>query len=218
MARGELTPQEIENRKKISLNLNQLISEKNISQAEIARRTHIPPTTLTGYFKGTSTPNAGNIQKLADFFGVNKSTIDPRFSKTPSNYVSVKEFIKIPILGEIACGDPILAEENISGYREEIIDTLPSGKLFYLKTKGNSMTPTIPENSYVLIREQPEVEEGQIAAVLVNGDSEATLKRVKHQGNMIMLIADNSEYPPYIVTEDNPARILGKAVKVSFDL
>ena len=126
--------------------------------------------------------------------------------------------IKIPILGEIACGDPIIAEENIEGYREELVDLLPSGNLFYLKARGNSMNPTIPTGSYVLIREQPEVEEGQIAAVLVNGDTEATLKRVKHQGNMVMLVADNSDYPPYIITEDNPARILGKAMKFSADL
>jgi repressor LexA len=126
--------------------------------------------------------------------------------------------IKIPILGEIACGDPIIAEENIEGYREELVDLLPSGNLFYLKARGNSMNPTIPTGSYVLIREQPEVEEGQIAAVLVNGDAEATLKRVKHQGDMVMLVADNSDYPPYIITEDNPARILGKAIKFSADL
>jgi len=218
MARNELTPQEIENRKIISSKLNQLMEIKNVSQAEIARRTSIPPTTLTGYFKGTSTPNLGNIQKIADFFGVSKSYIDPRFNNKIPNLTSVKEFIKIPIIGEIACGDPIIAEENIDGYREELADFLPSGKLFYLKAKGDSMTPTVPENSYVMIREQPEVEENEIAAVLVNGDTEATLKRIKHQGNMVMLVADNSEYPPYIITEDNPARILGKAVKVSFDL
>lgn len=218
MARSELTPQELENRKIISLTLNRLMNEKGISKAELSRRTSIPPTTLTGYFNGTSTPNAGNIQKMADFFGVTKSSIDPRYSKKITNLVSVKEFIKIPIIGEIACGDPIIAQENIDGYREELVDLLPSGKLFYLKTKGSSMTPTIPENSYVLIREQPEVEENEIAAVLVNGDTEATLKRIKHQGDMVMLIADNSDYPPYIITEDNPARILGKAIKVSFDL
>lgn len=218
MARSELTPQEIENRQIISTKLNQLMNDKNISQAEISRRTNIPPQTLSGYFKGTSTPNMGNIQKLADFFEVKKSLIDPRFNKVPSNLISVKEFVKIPILGEIACGDPITAEENIEGYREELSDMLPSGNLFYLKTKGNSMVPTIPENSYVLIREQPEVEENEIAAVLVNGNTEATLKRVKHQGNMVMLIADNPDYPPYIITEDNPAQILGKAIKFSADL
>ena len=80
------------------------------------------------------------------------------------------------------------------------------------------MVPTIPANSYVLIREQENVEDGEIAAVLVNGDTEATLKRVKRQGEIVLLVADNPSYTPYIVTEDNPARILGKAVKFSSDL
>ena len=80
------------------------------------------------------------------------------------------------------------------------------------------MEPTIPNGSYVLIRHQLSVEDGEIAAVLVNGDEEATLKRVKRQGDMIMLIPDNSKYPPFIVNKDNPARIIGKAVKISIDL
>ena len=122
------------------------------------------------------------------------------------------------MLGAIACGEPILAEENIEGYIEEIADLLPTGELFYLKTRGDSMVPTIPENSYVLIKSQPMVEDGEIAAVLVNGDTEATLKRIKRQGNIVMLMPDNNEYKPYIVTEESPARIIGKAVKVSFDL
>lgn len=218
MARAELTPQELKNRNIISSRINKLINEKKISQAEISRRTGIPRSTLTGYVKATSTPNAGNIQKLSDLFGVSKSDIDPRFSEKPSNVVEVKEFIKIPILGEIACGDPITAEQNVVGYRLEASDSLPVGNIFYLKTKGDSMSPTIPQNSYVMIREQGNVEDGEIAAVLVNGDEEATLKRVKHQGNLVLLIADNPSYDPYIVTEENPARILGKAIKFSMDL
>lgn len=218
MARGELTPQEIENRTKISQNINKLIAERNVSQAEIHTHTKIPKSTLTGYVKGTSTPNPGNIQKLANFFNVPKSVIDPRYSSSVSNIIPIREFTKIPLLGEIACGDPILAEENIEGYIDEITDSLPSGDLFYLKTKGDSMTPTIPVGSYVLIRQQPDVEDGEIAAVLVNGDTEATLKRVKKQGKLIMLMPDNPDYQPYVITPDNPAKILGKAVKVSFDL
>lgn len=217
MARSTLTPQEEENRRKIPLKLNKLLKERNVTQAEVSRRLGIPPTTLTGYFKGTSTPNPGNIQKLADFFGVAKSVIDPRFSM-PNNMVKVKEFVAIPILGQIACGEPITAEENIIGYREELLSHLPSGNVFYLKTKGDSMTPTIPNNSYVMIREQADVEEGEIAAVLVNGNTEATLKRIKRQGEMVMLMPDNKSYNPYIITKDNPARILGKAIKFSADL
>lgn len=218
MARGELTPKEIETRKKISQNINKLIKERNVSQVEIHNHTKIPKSTLTGYVKGTSTPNPGNVQKLATFFNVPKSVIDPRYSSSIGNVVPIKEFTKIPLLGEIACGEPILADENIDGYIDEITESLPSGDLFYLKTKGDSMIPTIPVGSYVLIRKQPDVEDGEIAALLVNGDIEATLKRVKKQNDMVILMPDNPAYPPYIITPDNPARILGKAVKVSFDL
>ena len=126
--------------------------------------------------------------------------------------------VRIPIIGTIACGDPILAEENIIGYRYHLKETLPKGKTFYLTAKGDSMEPKIPDGSDVLIRLQDDVEDGEIAAVLVNGDTEATLKRVKKQGDIVMLVAENNAYAPYIVTEYNPARILGKAVGVSFDL
>ncbi len=141
-------------------------------------------------------------------------------ASTPTNLVPINRasIVSIPILGTIKCGQPILAEENITGYREELSDRLPSGNLFYLKSQGDSMVPTIPEGSLVLIREQPTVEYGEVAAVLVNGDTEATLKRVKKQGDIVMLIADNPDYPPYIITDDNPARIIGKAVQVSVDL
>ena len=131
---------------------------------------------------------------------------------TPDNMVA------IPIIGTIACGDPKKKKENIIGYRNHLKDTLPKGETFFLTAKGDSMEPKIPNGSDVLIRLQDDVEDGEIAAVLVNGDAEATLKRVKKQGDIIMLIAENSAYPPYIITRENPARILGKAVGVSFDL
>lgn len=219
MARGSLTPQEIENRETISKNINRLIEEKNVTQVDISNHTGIPKSTITGYVKATSTPNSGNIQKLADYFEVPKSSIDPRFKKKPKFGINqVKEFTKIPLLGTITCGEPILAEENIEGYINEISDLLPSGELFYLKSKGDSMVPTIPQNSNVLIRHQQTVEEGEVAAVLVNGDTEATLKRVKHQGNLILLVADNPKYDPIVITKENPARVIGKAVKASFDI
>lgn len=219
MARGELTPLEIENRETISNNINKLIRERNVTQVDIHNKTKIPKSTLTGYVKGTSTPSPGNVQKIADFFEVPKSSIDPRFKKNITNITPVKEVIKIPILGVIACGDPILAEQNIDGYREEIAESVPTGDVFFLETKGDSMTPTVPENSFVLIRKQDTVENNEIAAVLINGDSEATLKRVMFQGESMILIPDNTQgHSPIIVNKENPARIIGKAIKVSIDL
>lgn len=197
-----------------------LMDRNGDNVADFSEKTGIAYSTVNDWKNGKKMPRGGSLQKIANYYGVNISDLTSNTSLRNSvkNKMSIDKIVRIPVIGEIACGDPILAEENISGYREEPSDYLPHGNLFYLQTKGNSMTPIIPENSYVLIREQSEVEDGEIAAVLVNGDTEATLKRIKRQGDMMMLVAENSDYAPYIVTEDNPARVIGKAVKVSFDL
>ena len=126
--------------------------------------------------------------------------------------------IRNPIMGTFAPCNPILAVENIIGFCYHLRDNLPNGETFYLKVAGDSIEPEISNGADVLIRIQQEVENGKIAAVLVNGDTEATLKRVKKKGDIVMLIAKNIVYAPYFITEHNPARILDKAVGVSFDL
>ena len=201
-------------------NLKHLREKQNIEQLELAH--HLgrkSASSVSEWEKGKYTPKAGTLRMIADYFHVSLSDLMGKdLTTNPTNIHEVSNFINIPILGQIACGDPITAEENIIGYLQEPADSLPTGNIFALSTVGNSMSPTIPEGSSVIIREQPDVEQGEIAAVLVNGDSEATLKRVKKQGDIVMLIADNPEYPPYIVTEDNPARILGKAIKFTTNL
>lgn len=212
-------------KKEISKNINRFMKEKGWTQVKLSEESGVSKSTISDYIRCHTLISAGNVQKIADAFKVKKSDIDPSFSPTnmSTNFVNNIEYVSpktvlVPILGEISCGDPITAEENIIGHREEIEESLPSGKVFYLKSKGNSMHPTIPDNSYVLIKEQPEVEYGEIAAVLVNDDTEATLKRVKKQGDIVMLVPDNNEHEPYIITKDNPATILGKAIRYTQDL
>lgn len=156
----------------------------------------------------------GKLAKLASIFNTSTDYILHGESIRPSNIHTVTPTERIPVLGQIACGEPINAEENISEYRSIEKDRLPSGKAFYLQARGDSMEPRIPDGSYVLCREQPDVENGEIAAVLVNGDEEAMLKRVIKQNNTILLQALNEAYAPYIVDSQNPARIIGKAVQV----
>lgn len=191
-----------------------------LTQADLANKLDVAPTAISAWEVGRNKPLMDKIEQMSTLFNVKKSDLLGDEIDTPTNLVPINRasIVSIPILGTIKCGQPILAEDNITGYREEISDRLPSGNLFYLKSQGDSMVPTIPEGSLVLIREQPTVEYGEVAAVLVNGDTEATLKRVKKQGDIVMLIADNPDYPPYIITDDNPARIIGKAVQVSVDL
>ena len=205
-------------------NLKYLRAKRGIEQIELARMLGKKSgSSISSWESGTYTPKIGTLAKIADIFNVDLDdlmNIDLSDASTPTNLIPISRasIVSIPVLGTIKCGQPILAEENITSYREELSDRLPSGNLFYLRSQGDSMLPTIPEGSLVLIREQPTVEYGEVAAVLVNGDTEATLKRVKKQGDIVMLIADNPDYPPYVITKDNPARIIGKAVLVSTEL
>lgn len=172
---------------------------------------------ISAYMNLRSNPSHGVIQKIADYFQIPKSEIDTTY-KNANNIQSISKVVEIPVLGEIACGDPITAEENIEEFRERPADNLPHGDLFYLKAKGDSMEPKIPNESFVLIREQADVENGEIAAVLVNGDTEATLKKIRKLHGVILLEALNDAYEPYIISKENLAHILGKAVEVSFEL
>lgn len=115
-----------------------------------------------------------------------------------------------PLLGDIACGTPILAEENIAEYIQ-FPDALNAD--FCLRCKGDSMIEArIHDGDIVFIRQQPEVENGEIAAILI-GD-ETTLKRVYRSGDTLTLMAANSTYPPMVYTGEQltSVRILGKAV------
>lgn len=129
----------------------------------------------------------------------------------PHNYQ-----IRIPILGKIACGDPILAEQNIIGYRDLTFDHKPNGTLFLLKCQGHSMEPLIPDGSLVTIRSQDVVENGELAAVLI--DDGATIKRIKYAGKEIILTPENRKYDPIILNESNPGRIIGKVIHVDYDV
>ena len=207
--------------------LDNLRKKQQVSISELARRVSMSKSTVSLYFKKEREFPVNRLDDFAmalhttpeDVLGV----IDNSNVKNPSNVIyplsDSLQRVKIPIIGEIACGDPITAEENIEGYTEETFERpIPSGNLFALRCKGHSMEPTIHDGSLVTIREQPTVEDGEIAAVLVGGDNEATLKRVKHQGKLIMLMPDNQEYDPIILDKNNPGRIVGKAVHVSWSI
>lgn len=195
--------------------LNELRKQQKISISELARKVDMSKSTVSQYFNGKLQFPLNRAHEFAQALGV---TTDDLLGLDLSKVNPVNRVTKIPLLGTIACGDPILADENIAGYLSEPTDFLPSGKLFYLRAKGQSMEPTIKDGSLVLIRQQPDVENGEIAAVLFVDDDEATLKRIKRAGPTVILMPDNREYEPIIASNSNPARILGKAVRVTTNL
>lgn len=201
--------------KYVGSQIRRLREQHGWDQEKLAGKLNTSRVSISRYESGLRKANQDTLFDLADIFNVSINEFFPR----PENIKPISPNIKkVPILGQIACGDPITAEENIEEYRDTLADRLPSGNVFYLKAKGDSMSPTIPNGSYVLIREQPTVEDGEIAAVLVNGNTEATLKRVRRQNNLVMLMPDNHEYEPIVLSDDYTGRIIGKAMKVDFDL
>jgi repressor LexA len=203
------------NKKVLSNNIKRFMKQRGVERSKMAADLNVKYTTLTDWINGNVYPRIGSIEKIANYFNVEKSDL---IERRPDNVIPITKTVKIPLLGEIACGDPILAEENIEEYIDEPVNYLPSGNCFYLKAKGNSMKPTIPSGSKVLIRQQPTVEDDEIAAVLMLDTNEATLKRIKHSGETMFLMPDNPAYTPIIVGKDNPVRILGKAIRYTSDL
>ena len=130
-------------------------------------------------------------------------------SPVSAGFQPLPKMRKVPRVGRIACGEPILAEENIEDY-----DATPEEwhADFTLLCRGDSMEPKIKDGDVVAIRTQPQVENGEIAAVRI-GD-EATLKRVYCNGNTVILQAENPTFPPLVYSgqEAEDIHIEGKAV------
>lgn len=135
--------------------------------------------------------------------------------EVPDNLIPLPETVRLPILGRIACGEPILATENVEGYAD--VPVLFHAD-FVLVCQGDSMIGArIHHGDCVYIRAQPDVENGEIAAVLIG--EECTLKRVYKNEGVLVLQPENPTYKPIIVTQDSePVRILGKAVGFSSPL
>ena len=161
-----------------------------------------------------------NLAALADVLRVSPLVLMEREEFAPNPVTDIPGIIplepmdRIPLLGAIACGDPILAQENIEDY----IDLPRTIKAdFALTCEGDSMIDAgIKDGDVVYIRSQPEVQNGQIAAVLVDGES-ATLKRFFFNDGVVTLMAANQSYSPIVKagSDVEQVRVLGLAVGLS---
>lgn len=194
--------------------IRSLVESSGVSYGELSKQTGIPKSALHRYATGeTLKIPLDRIEYIANAFGVSAAWImgwEDEPTALPENVFPVPKMKKVPLLGTIACGEPIIAEENI----EDIIDMPPHIHAdFALKCKGDSMIGArILDGDIVYIHQQPDVENGEIAAVLI--DNEATLKRVYKYSNMVILRPENPAFQEMVYKEEelNHIRILGKAV------
>ena len=185
-----------------------------MTQAEVAKILGVNQNTYSYWETGKTKIDNVSLSKLAEIFNV---SIDYLLDIQPP----VKG-VRVPIYGSVPAGVPLEAIENIEGYEEITPDLASKGEYFALMIRGESMSPFILNNDIVIVRKQSEIESGDIAIVLVNGD-EATCKTVKISDDGITLIGHNTlVYPPHFYSQKEiatlPVRIIGRVVEVKRSL
>jgi repressor LexA len=222
--------------------IKELRELKKLSQNVLAEKLNTKQSTISGYETGTREPDNDTLKRLAIFFDV---SIDYLLGVSETNYpwdseryieesqkrkevesklllekllnsFKVSNITTIPILGVIRAGEPIRAEQNIISYEYLPEDMTQGGEYFGLRVVGDSMNNArILADDVVIVREQPEIENGEIAVVLVNGE-DATIKRFYQTDTMVTLMPDssNKEYQPrFIDITKTEIKILGKVVR-----
>ena len=213
---------------KLSKRLKELRNSKGLSQQALANEIGISKSSINMYERGEREPSVDTLELFADYYNVDMNYLLGN-SSIPNTSLHLSEQINYPnifpikkhrirLLGDIACGKPIYADEE----REVYVDVGTDIKAdFCLRAKGDSMiNARIMDGDIVFIREQPMVNNGEIAAVII--DDEATLKRVFYypEKQKLMLVPENTKYEPlvYIGEELEQIRILGLAVAFQSDL
>lgn len=202
--------------------IKSLRESKGYNMRQMASALNLPYTTYVNYEKGAREPNSEQLILISKYFGVSidylmgrtdvpftEETSENIFEKYP-DIQPLPKMRKVPLLGAIACGEPIYREEDewISLPNDIKAD-------FCLRCQGDSMIDArINDGDIVFIKACPEVENGQIAAVSI--DNEVTLKRVFYypEKNRLVLYPENKAYEPFVYMNEelNDVRILGRAV------
>ena len=181
----------------LSSRIRQRREQLGLSQEELAARMgYRSKSSITKLEKGINDLPRAKLEELAAALDTTPAwlmgLVDLPFP--PPGFEPLPEMVRVPLVGSIACGTPITAEQNIECY----IGVPAAWRAdFALTCHGNSMAPTICDGDIVCIRRQPEVEQGEIAAVRIG--EEATLKHFHRQGETVMLLADNTAVCPPMV-------------------
>ncbi len=192
--------------------LRALRIKAGLSQNEIAKKIFISQPAYAKYELGTATPNPDTLSLLANILQVSVDYL------LGNSTVSTRDgYIRIPVLGRVAAGIPIDAIEEIIDWEDISATPAADGEYFGLVIKGRSMEPKISDGDTVIVRKQPDVRDGEIAVVLVNGD-EGTVKKIKKGPHGVTLISSNPAYDPMFFTNEEieqlPVQILGRVVEL----
>lgn len=208
--------------------IKQLRLAHHMSQGDVAEKLNVTKTTVSQWERGVRQPKMEMRQALCDLFNVNIEYLNGNWDKI-SRLVTEDEAIlidnnrikpvlgssRIPVYSAAGAGKPRLASDDILYYTD--YDGDPEN-VIGVQIKGDSMAPTIPDNSLVIVKCDVSIESGDIVVVQINSDPEALCKRVKKYEDGLTLISDNPAYPPIYCSaqqvEDLPVKFIGKCTEV----
>ena len=207
------------NKAVMAKNIQRFMNQMGKSRNQICDDLGFKYTTFTDWINGKTYPRIDKIEMMANYFGISKADLVESPDKLPAGAVPYNPTHRIPILGQISAGLPLLAEQNIEGYVWTELNH--GGEYFALRIKGDSMNAIGINDGYlIIVRQQPEVENGEVAVVMV-GDEDATVKRFYHMGRTVTLMpqSTNPSHEPQVYDlAETQIRVLGKVVQVSFSL
>jgi len=210
-----------ESKKAMARNIQYYLDLQDKDRNDLCRALDLPYTTVSNWLQGVRYPRIDKIEKMAQYFDVPVFCLIDK--NVPRKELPALKQRRIPLLGKVAAGVPIYADDHVEGH--EFIDSKYRNdgfEYFALRVSGHSMEPTIQDGDIVVVRQQDTVDSGQIAIVLVDGE-DATAKEVRIDKAGITLVGHNiSVYTPKFYTNeqiaDLPVVIIGLVIEVRHKL
>lgn len=198
--------------------IKEIRKRRGLSAEKVAEMTGLSPATIYRYENGdiASMP-AVNLKPIADALGVEPGDLigweDAPLVPGAETLPYLPPRAQIPVIGSVRCGPGGLAYEEPLGI--EGADVANAEDYFYLRAEGDSMEPQVFAGDLVLVHKQPDVESGEVAVVVLNGD-EGMLKKVIKKNGAVILQSYNPAHPPRVLIGDeiSSLRIAGKAVQL----
>lgn len=199
-------------------NLRALRQAAGLTQEELGERIGVQKAAISKYERGQLPIPLKLLMQFCDLFNVSADKLLGRDAdiSDADETSAAHDMVSVPIVGRVHAGTPILANENIVEFVPLSKGQVSSGNHFYMEVEGDCMTGDfIPEGSLVLVRQQKNVQNGQIAVIRL--EDEVMLRRVKYENGYLLLVPSNPAYEPTIVTGGD-VEIVGRVVEVRFQV
>nr|DAG86088.1 MAG TPA: Repressor protein CI [Caudoviricetes sp.] len=199
---------------KLIQRLKNVMDKKEISPAELSRLSGITPSSISDYLTGKYEPKQDKIDLIARALNISPAWLMGYDSERSTR----KKGTRIPVLGRVAAGIPIEAITDVDDWEEIPESMAKTGEYFALRITGNSMEPRMLDGDVVIVKRQSDVDNGDVAVVLVNGN-DATVKQITKSETGLTLIGWNlAAYTPRTYNKKEcrelPVSILGKVVEI----